>query len=123
MPEQLLSGPTLNRYIMAWAINQQLVLECILCCIDVIHAPYNVSGYNVVWPFRFVAVSVCGRSGLWPFRFVAVPGYGRFGLWPFRSVAPSVCDRFGLWPFRFVAVSVVAVSVCGRCDLLPSHAG
>ena len=44
---------------------------------------------------------------------------GRFGLWPFRSVAVSVCGHSGLWPFRFVAVSVVAVSVCGRYDLLP----
>ena len=46
---------------------------------------------------QFVAVSVCGRFGLWPFRFVAVSvcglsvcglsvcgrfGFGRFGLWP-----------------------------------------
>ena len=66
-----------------------------------------------------VAVSVCGRSGLWPFRFVAVSVCGRSGLWPFRSVAIPVCGRFGFWPFRFVAVSVVAVSVCGRYDLLP----
>ena len=49
--------------------------------------------YFYLWPFRFVAVSVCGRFGLWPFRFVA-----------FRSVAVSVCGRSGLWPFRFVAV-------------------
>ena len=46
-----------------------------------------------MWPFRFVAVPVCGRFGLWPFRSVAVSVCGRSGLWPFR-----------LWPFRFVAV-------------------
>ena len=80
----------------------------------------SVCGRSGLWPFRFVAVSVCGRSGLWPFRFVAVPVCGRFGLWPFRFVAVSVCGRSGLWPFRFVAVSVVAVSVCGRYDLLPA---
>ena len=71
------------------------------------------------WVTIDVAVSVCDRSGLWPFRFVAVPVCGCFGLWPFRFVAVPVCGRFGLWPFRFVAVSVVAVSVCGRHDLLP----
>ena len=78
-------------------------------------------GWQLIWPFPFVAVSVCGRSGLWPFRFVAISVCGRFGLWPFRFVAVSVCGRFSLWPFRFVAVSVVAVSVCGRYDLLPSQ--
>ena len=31
----------------------------------------------------------------------------------------SLSDYTGLWPFRVVAVSVVAVSVCGRYDLLP----
>ena len=71
------------------------------------------------WVTTDVAVSVCGRSGLWPFQSVAVPVCGRFGLWPFRYVAVPVCGRSGLWPFRFVAVSVVAVSVCGRYDLLP----
>ena len=76
-------------------------------------------GRSGLWPFRFVAVPACGRSGLWPFWFVAVPVCGHFGLWPFRSVAFPVCGRIGLWPFRFVAVSVVAVSVCGRYDLLP----
>ena len=77
------------------------------------------------WVTTDVAVSVCGRSGLWPFRFVAVPVCGRFGLWPFRLVAVSVCVLSGLWPFRFVAfrivtVLAVAVSVCGRYDLLPA---
>ena len=67
---------------------QQLVLKCVFCCPEVIHAPCNLSGYHVVWPFWLVAVSVCGRSG----------------LWPFRSVATSVCGRSGLWPFRFVVV-------------------
>ena len=92
-------------------------------------------GYHLVWPFWFVAVSVCGRFSLWPFRslavsvcglsvcgrfglwrfrFVALSVCGRFGLWPFRSVAFSVCGRFGLWPFRFVAFSV-----CGRFGLWP----
>ena len=71
------------------------------------------------WVTTDVAVSVCGRSGLWPFRFVAVPVCGRSGLWPFRFEAVPVCGRSGLWPFRFVAVSAVAISVCGRYDLLP----
>ena len=65
----------------------------------------------------------CGRFGLWPFRFVAVPVCGRFGLWPFRFVTVSFCGRSGLWPFRFVAVAVVAVSGCGRYDLLPKWHG
>ena len=65
--------------------------------------------YFYLWPFRFVAVPVCGRSGLWPFQFVAVPVCGLFGLWPFRSVAVSVCGRFGLWPFRFWPFRFVAV--------------
>ena len=67
-----------------------------LCILD------NMCPFSL-WPFRFVAFSICGRYGLWPFRFVAV----------------SVCGRFGLWPFRFVAVSVLAVSVCGRYDQKP----
>ena len=56
-------------------------------------------------------LSILGRhlttvlSGLWPFWFVAVSVCGHFGLWPFRSVAISVCGHFGLWPFRFLAVS------------------
>ena len=74
--------------------------------------------YFYLWPFRFVAVPVCGRFGLWPFRFVAVPVCGRFGLWPFRSVAVSVRGRFGLWPFRSVAVPV-----CGRFGLWPFRFG
>ena len=40
-----------------------------------------------MWPFRCVAVSICGRSGLWPFRFVA-----------FSVVAVSVCGRYDLLP-------------------------
>ena len=64
----------------------------------------SVCGHFGLWPFRFVAISVCGRSGLWPIRSVAVPDCGRFGLWPFRFVTVSVCGRSGLWPFRFVAV-------------------
>ena len=71
-----------------------------------------------LWPLRTVAVSVCGGSCLWPFWFVAVPVCGRSCLWPFRFVAVPVCGRSGLWPFSFVAVLVVAVSVCGRYDLL-----
>ena len=68
-----------------------------------------------------VVVSACGRLRLRPFRFVAVPVGGRSGLWPFKFVAFSVCGRFGLWQFRFVAVLVVAVSVCGRYNLLPIY--
>ena len=41
---------------------------------------------------KFILDDLCPFS-LWPFRFVAVQVCGRFGLWPFR-----------LWPFRFVAV-------------------
>ena len=75
--------------------------------------------YLYLWPFRFVAVPVCGRFCLWPFRFVAVSVCGRFGLWPFQFVAVSVCGRSGLWPLRFVAVQVLAVSVCSRYDQNP----
>ena len=75
--------------------------------------------YFYLWPFRFVAVSVCSRSGLWPFRSVAVSVCGRSGLWPFRFVAVSVCGRFGLWPFRFVAVSVCGRLGFGRFGLWP----
>ena len=80
---------------------------------------FSVCGRSGLWSFRSVAVPVCGRFGLWPFRFVAVPVCGRSGLWPFRFVAVPVCGRSGLWPFRFVAVSVLAVSVCGRYDQNP----
>ena len=64
------------------------------------------------WVTTDVAISVCCRSGLWSFQFVAVPVCGCFGF-----VADSVCGRSSLW--LFVAVSVVAISVCGRYDLLP----
>ena len=72
-----------------------------------------------VWPFRFVAVPVCGRFGLWPFRSVAVPVCGRSGLWPFRFLAVSVCGRYGLWPFQFVAISVCGRLGFGRFGLWP----
>ena len=72
-------------------------------------------GRSSLWPFRFVAVSVCGLSYLWPFRPVAVPVCGPSGLWPFRSVALPVCGRcglcrfgcgrFGLWPLWPVTVT------------------
>ena len=106
---------------------QQLVLECVSCCPEVIHAPGNILRHHVVWPFRSLAVPVCGRFGLWPFglwpfRFVAVSVCGCSGLWPFRSVTDSVCGRSSLWPFRSVAFSVVVVSICGRHDLLPYEA-
>ena len=80
----------------------------------------SVCGRSRLWPFRFVAVPVCDCSGLWPFLFVAVSVCVRSGLWPFPFLAVSDCGRSGLWPFRFVAVLVVAVSVCGRYDLLSS---
>ena len=101
--------------------NQQLVLECILCCPNDIYAPCNVLGYNAVWPFRFVAISVCGPSGLWPFRSVALTVCGRFGQWPFRSVAVSVlavsvCGRSVLWPFRLWPFQFVAVMTCYTKD-------
>ena len=101
--------------------SYQPMLSC--CCWyrylwDFLHHIYSAEnwydGWQLTWPFRFVAVPVCGRFGLWPFWFVAVPVCGHFGLWPFRSLAVPVCGRFGLWPFRFVAVSV-----CGRFGLWP----
>ena len=71
--------------------------------------PSYLFWWQLMWPFRFVAVSVCGRYGLWPFRFVAISVCGRSGLWPFRFVTISVCGRFGcgrfglwpLWPVTF----------------------
>ena len=80
---------------------QPLVLECVLCSSDVIHTPCNILGFYLVWPFRFVAVSVSGCFGLWPFGLVAVSVSCRSGLWPFRFVTIPVCGR-------------LAVSVCGR---------
>ena len=82
---------------------QQPHFKYAFCCPEEIHAPCNIWGYHVLWPFRLVAVLACGRFGLWPFRFVAV----------------SVCGCSSLWSFRFLAFSVVAVSVCRRYDLLP----
>ena len=67
-----------------------------------------------LWPFRFVAFSVCGRFGLRPFRLVAVPVCGLSGLWPFWFVVVSVCGRYCLWPLLFVAVSI-----CGLFGLWP----
>ena len=68
--------------------------------------------WQLMWPFRFVAVPVCGRFGLWPFRFVGVPVCGHSSLWPFRFMAVSVCGRFGLWPFRLWPFRFVAVMTC-----------
>ena len=83
---------------------------------DFLHHIYSgdnwCGGWQLMWPFRFVAVSVCGRSGLWPFRFVVVPVCGRSGLWPFRFVAVPVCGRSGLWPFRLWPFRFVAVMTC-----------
>ena len=80
---------------------------------DFLHHIYSgdnwCGGWQLMWPFWFVAVPVCGRFGLWPFRFVAVPVCGRFCLWPF-----SVCGRFG-----FVAVPVCGRFGCGRFGLWP----
>ena len=47
----------------------------------------NIFRYYMLVGFRFVAVPVYGRSGLWPFCFVALSVCGRFG-----------CGRFGMWP-------------------------
>ena len=63
-----------------------------ICCLEVIHKLCNMLRYYVVRPFRFVAVSACGC----------------FSLWPLRSVTVLVCG-----------LSVVAISECGRYDLLP----
>ena len=97
--------------------TQALVVECVFCWPEVIHSPNNILGYHVVWLFRLVAVSVCGRSGLWPFRSVAVPVCGRFGLWPFRFVAVSVCGRFGLWPLWPVTFSTIWFGRSTECRL------
>ena len=70
--------------------------------------------YFYLWPFRFVAISVCGRSGFWPFRFVAVSFRGHFGLWPFRFVAVPICGRSGLWPFMFWLFRFVVVMTRNR---------
>ena len=56
-----------------------------------------------MWPFQFVALSVCRPFGLWPFWFVAVMVRGCFGVWLPWSVVVSVCGGSSLWPF----------SVCG----------
>ena len=85
--------------------------------------------YFYFWPFRFVAVSVCGHFGLWPFRFVAVPVCGRSGLWPFRSVAVLVCGRFGfgrfglwpLWPESSPAIRQWSGTETGNCPRLAGH--
>ena len=107
-------------HISEYTISNHALFIDVFCSPEAIHVPRNILGYNLVWPFQFVAVLVFGRFGLWPFRFGTVSVCGRFGPWPFRFVAFPVCGRFGLWPFRFVAVSVVAVSVCGRYDLFYS---
>ena len=91
---------------------QQLVLECVFCCLEVIHAPGNILGYHVVWLFQFVTFPVCGRFGFWPFRSVAIRVCDRFGLWPFRFVAVPVCGHLGLWPFRLWPFRFVAVVTC-----------
>ena len=75
----------MNTKLAKKAIRLQVSIQCILDDF----CPFSL------WPFWFVAVSVCGLSVC-----------GRFGLWPFRFVAVSVCGLSGLWPFRSVAVSV-----------------
>ena len=90
---------------------------------DFLHHIYSgdnwCGGWPLMWPFRFMALLVCGLSGLWPFQSVAVSVCGRSGLWPFRIVAVSVCGHSGLWPFRFVAVLVCGRFGCGRFGLWP----
>ena len=53
------------------SVYSVLILQCVFWC-------------QLMRPFRFGAISVCGRFGLWPFRFVVVSVCGYFGLWPFR---------------------------------------
>ena len=118
-----------NLHMPEYATINHALFTNVFCRPEVIHMPCNTSEYHLawpsgLWPFCFLAFSVYGLFGLRLFRFVAVSVCGRFGLWLFRFVAVSVCSPSGLWPFRFVAVlveavSVVAVSVCGRYDLLP----
>ena len=75
-----------------------------------INKPYELlCGCYVVWPFQFVAVSICRPFGLWPFCFVASAVRGCFGLWPSWSVALLVCGDSSLWSF----------SVCGRLGCVP----
>ena len=78
----------------------------------------NRNGHKPKWPQTGTATNR-NSHGLWPFRSVAVSVCGHFGSLPFRFVAVSVCGLSGVWPFRFVAVSVLAVSVCGRFDQKP----
>ena len=96
--------------------TQQLVLEWLFCCPEFIHGPCDILGYYFVWPFRLVAVSVCGRVGIWPFRSVAMSVCGRLGLWPFLSVTFSVCGRLGCG--RFSVWSLWPVTVCFAVFLL-----
>ena len=103
MPEYIISK---HAYSVAQKSHMCLAHMRISSCVAV-----PVCGRFGFAPFRSVAVSVCGR-------FVAISVCCRFGLWPFQFVAVSVCGLSGLWPFRFVAILVVAVSVCGRYDLL-----
>ena len=103
-------GKQLRIFKVLWKYSiQQLVLECVSYCPEVIHALGNILRYNVVWPFWSVADPVCGRFGLWPFRLVAVSFCGRFGLWPFRLwpfrfFGRFGCGRFGLWPLWPVTI-------------------
>ena len=55
------------------------------------------------------------------YMFLKVEAIGQFCSELYYSKTVSVGGRSGLWPFRFVAISVVAVSVCGRYDLLPTE--
>ena len=68
--------------------------------------PYNYS--HIYIKYMWIG-TLQTNFGLWPFRFVAIPVCGHFGLWPFRSVAVLVCSRLGLWPFTFWSFRFVAV--------------
>ena len=72
-----------------------------------IYQDIMLCGCSVLWPFRPVAVlvcglSVCGRSGLWPFRSVAVSVCGRSGLW--------LCRLWQLWPVTYSTTVFVSLS-------------
>ena len=59
---------------------------------------HQVTGHNGHKPKGPQTEAATNRNGLWPFRFVAVPVCGLFGLWPFQFLAVlvlsvSVCGR------------------------------
>ena len=75
--------------------------------------------FGLVW---FVDVLVCRCFGLSTYRSVDALVCWCFGMPTFWFVTALVlvCRHFGMSVFRFVDVLVVDVSVCRRCDQLPT---